>query len=219
MVSELQIDEILTSYPGLDFDHKTGLLVGFIDIDEDDRYYVEIDTRPFPSRFPRVLEVAERIPRTNDRHCNLPDGTLCFTTKPKEQILLATAIRRLSDFISEILLPYLQNNSWYEIHREYRFGTYPHGRAPSLFQTYLEVFEVNDGAILETLLSRMVSGSKLSSNEECYCCNGRKFKKCGGHFECYRRAKHISHDTLAEGLRAVQDYLADERMRVSAATA
>ncbi|HRI02758.1 MAG TPA: SEC-C metal-binding domain-containing protein [Pyrinomonadaceae bacterium] len=205
MMSEIK--DVLDKYPSLTFDEASKFFRGFVDIGAGDVYHVQINVRKFPKYFPSVYELHERIPRTNDRHCNLPDGSLCFTTEPKELILLRTKIHTLIDFFDEILVPYLQNNSYFEIHKEYRYGAFAHGRAASTYQTYQELLDIGDPATLIDVLKQLTSGFKFAANELCYCGSGRKLKKCSGHSELYRRIKYLSQEDLRKALLVIEEHL------------
>lgn len=203
-----QIGDLLRDYPGLEYDEASRLVKGYIEVGEGDQYNVTIDTRVFPTFFPTVIETLDRIPKTNDRHCNTSDGSLCFTTRPKEEILLRTRIRSLLDFVREILVPFLQNNSYYEITGEYYFGEFAHSERVALFQTYSELLGVEDPLIITTVLSELVRGEKLSTNAICYCGSGKKIKKCSGHLSSYSSLRLITRKTLAKGLAAVTEHIA-----------
>src|SRR5690606_27063771 len=106
-----------------------------------------------------------RIPRTSDRHCYSEEGSLCFTTPPIEEILLKTRIRRLSDFFDEILVPFLTNNSYFEINGEYKSETFAHGKILSLLQTYKKLLLLDDAQTVLSTLRSLESGRKYLPNE------------------------------------------------------
>ncbi len=200
------INKILTNYPFLKFDKEERTFVGHIYIDKDDRYNLVIDISNFPNNFPKVIEVDERIPRKADRHINR-DNSLCFTTNLNEKILLKTVIIDLETFFKLILIPYLVNNSYYEINKKYKYGEYSHNPVYSILETYRdfvsiykkykEILDVENFELIYNILINVAQGKKYRPNELCYCGSNKKIKKCKNHEEGYRKIKKISSKKLS----------------------
>lgn len=200
------INKILSNYPFLNFIKEERTFTGYICIDDDDRYYLSIDISSFPKRFPKVIEINERIPRKADRHIN-NDNSLCFTTKTNEEILLKTAVTDIEAFFKQILIPYLINNSYYEINKEYKYGEYSHNAIHSILETYndfisiyvmyKEILGVDNFELISNILRNIVQGKKYRPNELCYCGSNKKIKKCKNHENGYRKVKKISSHKLS----------------------
>ncbi len=126
-MNEQQISEVLKAHPGLRYDAPSKRFRGQIEAGSNDCYEVEIDISIFPEQFPLVCETGERIPRKADRHVYEDTGHFCFTTNTRETILLKKKVKTLPDFFEKILLPFLWNNSYYELNGEYAQGEYAHG--------------------------------------------------------------------------------------------
>ncbi|MDQ3801963.1 MAG: hypothetical protein M3384_21270 [Acidobacteriota bacterium] len=206
-----RIKRVLDKYPTLEFNEQTQRFTGFLFASESDgdRYFVEIDITPFPKFFPQVWETGERIPRENDRHCFTEDGSLCFTTRPKEELLLQTKILSLTGFIEHILIPYLQNNSHFEMHGEYKFGEHSHSSQTSNYETYKELLDIDNPLLIEKVLESLVKGIKIKPNERCYCGSNLKIKRCGNHNLLYKNVRRISNKTLSKGKNRISDYVSE----------
>lgn len=194
------IDKILSKYPFIEYNKEERVFVGYIYVDEDDKYHLKIDISEFPNSFPKVIELDERIPRKANRHIN-KDNTLCFTTKVNEEILLKTIITDLETFFEHILLPYLINNSYYEINRKYKFGEYNHHPISSFYETYDDIVRtytmyknilgISNFVLISNILGQIAQGKKYRPNDICYCGSGKKIKKCDNHEKGYRIIKKI----------------------------
>ncbi len=195
MQTVVNLEKINRKYPFLQYNKKEKAFIGYIYIDEDDKYKLRIEIEKFPDSFPRVFEIEERIPRKVDRHIN-NDNTLCFTTKPNEEILLKTLITSIEDFIEKILIPYLVNNSYYEINGEYMFGEYNHHPQISIYETYKDLLGINNHYHIANILKEVASGKKYRPNDICYCGSNKKIKKCGNHENAYRKLKKINSKRL-----------------------
>ncbi|WP_370409233.1 hypothetical protein [Tenacibaculum dicentrarchi] len=196
MVTDNQSNIILQKYPLLTFKSEESCFVGEIEIEEDDKYNLKIDINN-TSSFPKVYELNDRIPKKADRHIN-PDYSLCFTTKANEQILLKTQVKNLISFFDLILVPYLLNNSFYEINKSYIFGEYSHNHHISTYETYCDILSINNFHLISTLLNEVSKGRKIRPNEICYCGSGLKIKKCGNHEAGYRNIKKLDSLKLSQ---------------------
>ncbi len=191
-----QIQELIRRFPTLQYNEETNVIEGTLNVDDidEDIYQVKIDISHFPKYFPQVWETGERIPRKPDRHIYANSNSLCFTTRAKEMILLRKKVKTIHCFVSEILIKYLQNNSYYEINGTYRDGEYDHG-GKGVLQGYQDILGLKKPEhILEALDWRM-KGKKATRNEPCFCGNG-KIKNC--HLSRYKKLFWISPETIYE---------------------
>jgi SEC-C motif-containing protein len=170
-----QINEVELKY-GLQFDSKISEFYGALFVEDNDCYQVSINISPFPHSFPIVKELGERIPFNIDRH-KYNDASCCITTKAKEQLLLKKRIKSLDDFIKGIVIPFFQNNSYFEINKEYISGDYKHDIA-GVFEAYQEIANINDVKLLLEILYNRVMNKKHERNGMCFCKSGKKFKNC-----------------------------------------
>lgn len=186
MVSNKQIEEVLKSFPKLSYSEQNSEFIGELFITETDFYEVKVNILNFPREFPFVYEIGERIPQKADRHIYPNSGRCCLTTTAKEQVLLKTKIHTLKDFILLIVIPFFQNNSYYEIKRKYKEGEYSHG-VLGLIEAYRDILQLDDlknvPIVLEFLLSR-----NIQNNEPCFCGSDLPLKKCKGkhHLTAYK---------------------------------
>ena len=177
---EQQIEKVLREHPLLVFNTSKRMFFGSIitDKNDGDSYSVEIYLNGFPISFPLVREIGERIPPKADRH-KYKDDYCCFTTGAKERIMLNKRIFSLSDFISLVAIPYFQNNSFYEINHQYKFGEYSHGPL-GLLEAYNEILGVSNSKLTEKILIDYVIGKMELKNQSCFCGSGRSLQYCHG---------------------------------------
>lgn len=211
---EVDLPIIKSLFPGLIHLPEKNCLEGFIDVEQSDRYWLKIALSQNAKKFPAVFEVDERIPRKVDRHVNT-DHSLCFTTEAQAQIYLQTSIKYISDFLSLIVVPYLEHNSYYEINKRYR-EEYSHPPV-GIIEGYQDVLGIkNVYQIVDLILNRM-KGKKLRLHDQCYCGNDRLKKCCfGKHLKAYRRFRFIAKETLAKDLELyflpVMEHLKNEEL-------
>ncbi|MEM8528749.1 MAG: hypothetical protein AAGG68_29205 [Bacteroidota bacterium] len=192
-----QVVEILEKHSELLYLHEKESLSGRIYIDEDDYYSVLIDFSDFPTFFPKVFEVGERIPQKADRHIN-SDLSCCFTTPAKECIYLKSEVKTLYDFIEKILIPYLQNNSFYELNGCYKCGEYSHHPEMATYETYKEILGIKSlNLMCQLLYERIELKKKIRPNDLCYC-KEKKIKNCEEHKTNYHNFKKISLPVLKQ---------------------
>lgn len=199
----VEIDEVLKTYNSMSYDSENHSLEGELFISKGDSYQVSIELEPYPELFPRVFETEDRIPRKMDRHCYTDTGSCCLTTLAKAQVLLKTKITSLKVFISEIVIPYFRNNSYFEINKKYKTDEYSHG-ALGVVEGYREILKTDNDLMIAKLMYHRLEGVKLKIRAPCYCGSGVTMKKCqrGLHSLCYKEFRLISKDVLERDLYA-----------------
>ena len=192
-----QIEGVLLKYPSLSYDKFKNKLEGKLFISELDYYEVEIDIEPYPLFFPTVYEVGERISKKAYRHIYTDTGSCCFTTKAKSQILLKTKILTLSLFIDEIVMPYFQNNSYYELNKKYNTEEYSHTKFV-VVEGYRDILRTSNDVFIAKLIYRRVMNEKMKIQHQCYCGSGKSMKRCenGLHDKCFKEFKKIDKNLL-----------------------
>ncbi|TCI95088.1 hypothetical protein [Tenacibaculum sp. M341] len=185
-----QITKVLQHYPELHFNQQKNTLEGTLEIDTNDFYTLLIDLTPWNKHFPRVYELGERIPNSIDRHV-YEAGNCCFTTPRLEEILLKTKIKTIAQFMQHILIPYLQNNSYYELHKHYINGEFSHSNSTQ--ETYQTLLDTTDNVLILKVLFEYIKGNKLSHKDRCYCGSGKTLRKCanGNHKRGYDMLQYI----------------------------
>ena len=205
----INIEEVLKEYPYFEYNSERRIISGYLNISENDRYNVEIHLNYFPDAFPVVFEMDERIPVQADRHTN-KDGSLCFTTKPNEVIYIKTIVKSLTEFIELILTPYLQNNSYYEINKRYKFDEYSHYQTISTYQTYSDILDIiRPHNILRIINERIKLKKKYRPNDLCYCNSNVKIKKCKSHEKNYKNFSKLDKHTLERDIKLINDFIED----------
>lgn len=193
-----QIREIELKY-GLQFSNDNSEFNGFLYVENNDCYQVNINITSFPHYFPIVKEVGERIPFNIDRH-KYSNASCCLTTKAKEQLLLKKKIKSLDDFIKGIVIPFFQNNSYFEINKKYINGDYSHG-INGVLEAYQEITNISDIQLLLDFLNARIVGKKFRRNDLCFCKNGAKFKKC--HLPYYNDLYLIDKEIIIEDIKGL----------------
>lgn len=207
LVNDEQISKVILSQPGLTYHEKSKCLVGQIQIDEDDSYSVIIDLSIDSEKFPRVLETGERIPQTMDRHKFPQTDVCCLTTEARAQILIRTKIRTLSSFVDLIVVPFFQNNSYYEINRTYLQGEYSHGPV-GIIEGYQDILKIENPWVIEKALNnRLAAVNKNRNSNMCFCGSGKSLRACEGHLSAMRHFKMIDISVIQKDLKIISDYL------------
>lgn len=208
-----QINQVLRDFPHLIYDSNKKQLLGELFITEYDSYDIKIELNGFPKSFPLVYEIGERIPPKMDRHIYPNKGNCCLTTVAKEQILIKTKIHTLGSFISLIVIPFLQNNSFFELNKRYNKGEYSHG-VPGVIESYQDILQLDNkyqvSDVLELLIKR-----KLSISNQCYCGSGYTLGKCknGMHKKSYNEFKLIDNKQLNDDLyKWINPYLREVKL-------
>ncbi|WP_299682867.1 hypothetical protein [uncultured Dokdonia sp.] len=199
MDSKKQIQEVVDTFPSLDYLEEKKAFVGTLEVMEHDLYEVYIDITPWRTAFPKVYETGERIPRILDRHI-YEEGSCCFTTPALADILLKTKVKTLLEFIVRIVIPFFQNNSYYEIHKEYIYGEYSH--TEGILEGYQDVLKIKDSSKVIDLLVAYYLGFRLTHRHHCYCGSKYTLRKCknGVHFRGYQKLKLIDKNRLLNNL-------------------
>jgi len=192
MIPLKHIEQVTTQHPKLIYDESLNQFRGYIEVDENDLYKIEVDLNPFPDSFPLVKEIGERIPRLSDRHI-YDSGYCCFTTKAKENILLKSKVKTIPCFINEIVVPYFLNQSYYEITEEYKHGEYSHGVFGTI-EGYADILKVKNVWIIYNMLLARINNYNISVNDKCYCGSRKKIKKC--HKMSYKNFMLINLETI-----------------------
>jgi len=197
-----EIEDVLAKYPLLRYNEERRELIGELFITNSDSYEVKIDLTTYPRLFPHVYELDGRIPKKPYRHIYTDSNSCCFTTNANAQVLLNTKITSLTLFIKEIVIPYFQNNSYYEINGKYSTDEYSHDRVNGVVEGYRDILQLKDDSKIAQLIWQVVNGKKLKENQRCYCGGGRSLKKCssGLHKRCYWNLKYIDIDVLKSDL-------------------
>jgi len=192
-----QILEVLEHYPDLSFNEINNSIDGELFISNEDFYDVLIELDQFPENFPKVFETGERIPRKVTRHIYSDSGSCCLSTQAKAQVLLKTQINTLYLFVKEIVVPYFQNNSYYEINGHYKTEEYSHNKL-GIIEAYRDILQISDDYRIGKLMFHRIEGKKLRMHDLCYCGSGQIIKKCNNrkHYHCYKDLRKIDIDIL-----------------------
>lgn len=196
-----EIDEVLFLYKTLSYKSSTNQISGELFIGKNDSYYILIELNSYPSIFPTVFETGERIPKKAHRHIYTDTGSCCLTTQAKAQVLLKTQITSLTLFLKEIVIPYFQNNSYFEINKKYKTDEYSHGGS-GIVEGYRDILKMSNDYLITKLIYERIMGGKLNIRNNCYCGSSISLKKCnqGLHDMSYRNFKKINIELLEHDL-------------------
>lgn len=203
-----QINALLIKYKGLIYIEDKNIIVGKIFITENDYYEISIDLSPYPKGFPNVEEIVERIPKKANRHIYTDNGKCCFTTKAKSEILLKTKIKSLESFIRLIVIPYLENNSFFEINKIYFTEEYSHD-IKGVIEGYRDILGLeNDYRILTVIYDRLTN-NEAKYQTKCYCGGNTPLRNCknGKHFKNYNKLKLVEINTLGSDFTNIVNYM------------
>lgn len=159
--------------------NKQQYLKGILDIPDETgnvvcAYSVEIrESFGYPYRYPYAFEVGGDIPRLADYH-KYSDDMLCLGVDAEEIIKCRNGLH-VTDFISEVLIPYLANQYYRRITGHY-LQEYAHG-TEGIKQCYSKILNnVDEG--LWPMLYHMAFIKSIGRNDLCCCGSGKKYKFC-----------------------------------------
>ena len=203
-----QIDDLLIKFKDLSYIEEKNIIVVKLLVPENDYYEVSIDLIHYPNRFPNVEETAERIPKKANRHIYTDTGTCCFTTLAKSQILLKTKVKSLDSFIKLIVIPYFENNSYFEINKKYFTDEYSHNIS-GVLEGYKDILKLDSNNKIVTVIYDRLTNNESKYKRKCYCGGTNQLRKCnnGKHFKCYNKLKLIELNTLGSDLTSILEYL------------
>jgi hypothetical protein len=142
-----------------------------------DIYKIEIIfPKSYPRDIPILIEVGERIPRIADRHVNDKTGICCIGPR-FEQRHKWLKDPRIHTYITDFVIPFLANQSYYERMGVWKNGQYDHG-AKGILTYYSEAFGISERKLLEILLQSLSENQRHGRNDSCLCGSGKKAKKC-----------------------------------------
>ncbi len=205
MVSKKEIEEILRTHKELKFNEINNFFSGRIYISYNDFYEVKISLNSFPLKFPIVEELGERIPPNIDRHKYNNGNICCLTTDAMSQVLLKTKVTNLKAFFNMMVIPYLKNNSFYEINKKYFKDEYSHGIV-GIWEGYKDILDIENPFLILKLMKERLAGKNLTIRDNCYCGSGEKLKKCskGKHDIKYRQFRFINFTTLEKDANGLE---------------
>ena len=198
---------VISLHNGLEYSETENTLIGKLNISEYDSYMLKINLTHYPNVFPDVEEIDERIPKKANRHVYEDSGTLCFTTRAISQILLKTKIKTLFDFITHILIPYLENNSFYEINKRYVEDEFAHG-VRGVLDGYIDVLGISGDFRILKIINDAIQGRFSTKSGVCYCGSNKSLKTChsGTHYRKYKKFLMIERDTLMNDAFGIMIY-------------
>ena len=208
MVIDKQIEFVKKSFPTLNYCSIDKAFTGELFISTSDSYDVRICLNNFPQNFPSVYEIGERIPQKIDRHIYESTGRCCLTTGAREQIMLKTKVKNLETFIEHVVIPFFQNNSYYEINNEYKEGEYSHG-VKGIMEAYKDILDLDNIYGINAILEKLLKNS-LSENDLCYCGSGVNLIKCkhGKHYQSYKEFTLVGKSIVSSDLyKLINPYL------------
>src|SRR5690606_27322696 len=118
----------------------------------------------------------------------------------KEQILIKSKVKSLTSFISLIVIPFFQNNSFYELNKRYKEGEYSHG-VPGIIEAYQDILKLKNKNQVADVLGNII-GKQLINSSSCYCGSELPLRECKGgiHKSAYNEFKLINDELISQDL-------------------
>jgi hypothetical protein len=141
-----------------------------------------VDNR-YPDKMPEVYETAGRVPSILDRHY-MSDGTGCCLVVPHRYREYFTSLMTFEEFIDVLVVPYFQNQLYYEINGQFVQG-YKHGEF-GIWEYYFEIFgeELNERTLFNlidaVLNQRRDRRVRIKGHKKCPCESGLIQRHCHG---------------------------------------
>jgi hypothetical protein len=144
-----------------------------------DNYSVELQlARNHPSELPVVRETGGRIPRSDDRHLNMADGTACVLL-PDERWRFWPPGSSLLKYLTGPLSSFFLAQTMVDEGEPWPFGQWAHG-AKGVFQYYGELLNTSDLRVITNYLEYLAA-KKVKGHWPCPCLSGKKLRDC--HFD------------------------------------
>jgi len=142
----------------------------------EDDYDIEIEIPDdYPQSPPTVKEVGNKIPKHQDFHVYVRDGTLCLGAPLAVKRTFAMQ-RNLLWFVEKQVVPLLFGISYKAKYGQMPFGELSHG-SKGLLEHYKGLFAVEDYSVVLEFLGMLGAGN-YDEHIMCPCGSGLKLKKC-----------------------------------------
>lgn len=148
------------------------------DIALQDKYKIQI-LFPFdyPKKIPIVSELENRIPSSADSHNNKNGDGFCLGV-PGDIYAKIYKNSTFKYFISEIVIPFLYANTFYEKYKKYPWPTRPHFGA-GLIEYYQTLFNLKNEELTKKFLYNIAFSKEIvKGHTQCPCGSGKKFRNC-----------------------------------------
>lgn len=157
------------------------------------RYRLRVALPPdYPRSLPLVWETDERIPRIEDRHVNIANGSLCLGVPAELWIALAgnSSIDRVLDIP---VRNFLIGNSLVEAGEKWPYDEWAHG-AKGVLQYFGETVGTDDPHIVVRLIDGLIK-ERVRGHWACPCGSGRIVRKC--HADAIAKLRTVPAEVLA----------------------
>jgi len=211
-----EFESLRELYPNLKavFNGKLWQLQGSLDIIDElgkkwDSYNIKIVfPYNYPNATPVLFETEGRIPHEADFHINT-DGSCCLTVPALEVINLKRGINAL-DFIRELVIPFLANQTYMRKLGDYAGKEFGHG-PKGIYQFYKDVFKIDDTGLLISAIERVTNNNLPGRNDPCFCGSSLKFKRC--HHIAIEYLIPVSKNILLRDQRTLEEFQNEEMTR------
>jgi hypothetical protein len=182
---ERETEELKQRFPELevqrDLDSDSLVLVGKLPVMPDVAYSVTIELNSaYPRSIPQVRCDPEEVEPIPARHVNAVSGEACLCVRSELRIHWPRG-SSISEFIKQMLLPYLDAQFYYDTHSYWPPGRErSHGREGILeaYGEFAKDFGDTSVTTIERLLRLLARKQDPKGHEVCPCCSGRPIRKC-----------------------------------------
>jgi len=174
-------EQIANEYPGLCLSQeaKVFFLIGTLkfnakynDISIEDSYNVKIILHNYPDNVPIAIEIGNRIPKNIENHIS-SDGTMCLGNRLE---CYERFDHNLSNFMRNILIPFLYANSFKEKYGKYPWNQLAHFSL-GISEYYQEKFNLTETELV-TLFKNVDKFFNTKGHHQCLCGKNVKFRNC-----------------------------------------
>ena len=191
-------------HPGLKPEFINGLwqMKGSLDVIDEfgknwDTYHVKvIFPNNYPKAIPTMYEIGGKIPQKGSYLVN-SDGTCCLAVPALEMILLSRGIN-IKNFITELAIPYLANQTYKRKKGKFAGEEFEHG-IQGLYDFYSETFQSKDPILIVKSIQKIILNELPDRNKPCYCGSNKKYKHC--HQSAVQYLSPVSKEVLLNDYR------------------
>lgn len=157
------------------------------------RYSLRVALPPdYPRSLPLVWETGERIPKIEDRHVNIVNGSLCLGVPAELWIALAGNFS-LDRVLDIPVRNFLIGNSLVERDEKWPYDEWAHG-AKGVLQYFGETIGTDDPNVVLRLIDGLIK-RRVRGHWACPCGSGRIIRKC--HADSIAELRNVPKEVLA----------------------
>ncbi|KTC84515.1 hypothetical protein [Legionella drozanskii] len=129
----------------------------------------------YPYTIPKVFELSNQIPKTQDRHFNPQDESACLFVKPERWVRWPIG-SGIDVFLNGVVKEFFFSQAYYDLKGKWPFGEWAHGNE-GIVQYFLTQLNLKNVLCLYDFF-QYINSTKPTRSVLCPCRNGKRFRRC-----------------------------------------